>query len=457
MARRAKRTLRARFAWRAALTTAVVVAAVGIASVLFWESQVKEAIEDGVSDHLRALEAELDLAAVSPTAASDPVVLPTPERFVQVVTPEGRVVAASSELVSFGPVLSAAEVAATQGDYVSEIRDPSDSGAQALVMARTIAVDGEELIGIVGASLEPEAAARATSLWIIGLAVPLLAALIGWGVWLAVTYAMRPVNELATRADAVAKGAAPWRLEVRPDTVELSSLADSLDNLLDHLRETFEGERQFLDDASHELRTPIAVARGELDLLLLEVDGDSAARDAVLSSIEELDRLDRLAADLLTLARAREAHPRIRRCDLAAIARRATATIMREPDQRDVKVCVRGSAFAQGDENALERVFRNTIQNAVSHCERHVDVTLAEENGQAICTITDDGPGFPEALTGSSFPRFSHGRARSSNGSGLGLAIASAIVRAHGGTINADNRGTRGARVTVALPVAQSD
>ena len=123
MALRARHTLRARFAWRAALATAVVVAAVGIASVLYWEAQVKEAIEAGVSDHLRALEAELDLAAISPYSATEPVVLPTPERFVQVVTPAGRVVAASSELASLGPVLSFAEVATTSNDYVAEIAD----------------------------------------------------------------------------------------------------------------------------------------------------------------------------------------------------------------------------------------------------------------------------------------------------------------------------------------------
>jgi signal transduction histidine kinase len=455
MARRVKRTLRSRFAWRAALTTALVVAAVGIASVVYWESQVERAIEDGVVDHLRALEAELDLAAVSPSV-SDPVVLPTPERFVQVVTPAGRVVAASSELASAGPVISAADVATASGDFVAEITDPSGSGEQALVMARRISIEGAELIGIVGASLEPERAARSTSLRLLALAVPLLAAVIGYGVWLAVTYAMRPVNELASRADDVAKRAAPWRLDVEPDTVELSSLAESLDELLDHLRDAFESERQFLDDASHELRTPIAVARGELDLLRQELSGNATAAQAVTSSIEELDRLDRLAADLLTLARARDSHPKAKECDLAALARRATATVMREPNQRDVKVCVRGSASVTGDENALERVFRNTIQNAVSHCEKMVDVTVSMRNDEATITITDDGPGFPGDITGSSFPRFAQGRGRSRSGTGLGLAIAAAIVAAHGGTITADNPSEPGARVAVRLPATPS-
>jgi len=451
MPQQARHTLRWRFAWRAALTTALVVAAVGGASLVYWEGEVKQAIEEGVADHLRALEAELDLAAVAPTVDS-PVVLPSPERFVQVVTPDGRVVAASSELVSVGPVLSTAQVREVTGDFVAEIPDPRGNPDEALVMARTVSVDGSELIGIVGTSLEPERTARATSLWILGLAVPALALLIGGGVWIAITLAMRPVNEMAAQADAVATGAAPWQLAIEPDTVELSSLAESLDQLLAHLRSTFESERQFLDDASHELRTPIAVARGELDLLRHEVDQNSDTLPAVTSAIEELDRLDRLAADLLTLARARNAHPRLEPCDLAATARRAAATVMREPDQRNVKVSVRGSASAMADANALERVFQNAIRNAVSYCESEVAVVLSMAAEDAEITITDDGPGFPKSLTGSSFPRFAHGRGRDRNGTGLGLAIASAIVAAHGGTITADNNNNAGARVLVRLP-----
>jgi two-component system OmpR family sensor kinase len=455
MPQNARRTLRWRFAWRAALTTAIVVAAVGVASLVYWEGQVKQAIEDGVADHLRSLEAELDLAAVAPTVAS-PVVLPSPERFVQVVTPDGRVVAASSELVSVGPLLSTAQVEGETGDFVAEIPDPRGSSDEALVMARTISVDGSDLIGIVGTSLKPERAARATSLWILGITVPALALLIGGGVWIAITLAMRPVNEIAAQADAVAAGAAPWQLAIEPDTVELSSLAQSLDQLLDHLRNTFESERQFLDDASHELRTPIAVARGELDLLRHDAEHNADAIAAVTSAIEELDRLDRLAADLLTLARARNAHPRLEPCDLAATARRAAATVMREPDQRDVKVSVRGSASAMADANAMQRVFQNAIRNAVSYCDSEVDVVLAMKEGKAEVTIIDDGPGFPEALTGSSFPRFAHGRGRNRNGTGLGLAIASAIVAAHGGTITADNNNDSGARVQVRLPAHPS-
>lgn len=457
MFREAERTLSMRFAWRASATTAVVVGAVGVASVLFWQGQVQDAVEDGVADHLRALEAELDLAAVDPSALSVPVVLPTPERFVQVVTPSGRVVATSSELASVGPVLPAADVlAVAPNDYIAEIVDPEGNGERALVMARLITIDGADLIGIVGASHEPAAAARTTALWVLAMGVPLLAIAIGYGVWLAVTYALRPVTDLARRADEVAKGSAPWRLEVEPDTVEMSSLAQSLDELLDHLRDSFESERRFLDDASHELRTPIAVARGELDLLRHEIGNAPGAAAAVMSSIEELDRLDRLAADLLMLARARGSNGALSRVDLAGVARRATGVVMREPDQREVQVRVRGAASTIGDENALERALLNTVSNAVANCDREVEIGLSQTDNGASIVVSDDGPGFPAEMTGSSFPRFATGRGRRSGGTGLGLAIAAAIVAAHGGHILAENNVGGGARVSIRLPATSN-
>lgn len=453
MFHRAPRTLSMRFAWRAAATTILVVGAVGGASVAFWQGELQDAVEDGVADHLRALQVELDLAGIDPVAGAAPVVLPSPERFVQVVTPAGNVVAASSELASFGSLLTTADVlAAAPDDYVTEIDDPKGNGHRALVMARRINVDGEDLIGIVGASHESAAAARSTALWILLLGVPVLGLAIGCGVWLAVTYALRPVASLAGRADAVAKGSAPWSLDVEPDTVEMSALAHSLDALLDHLRQSFESERRFLDDASHELRTPIAVARGELDLLRQEVVDTPGASAAVASAIEELDRLDRLAADLLMLARVRGSHVPTARCDLAGILRRATGTVMRESQQRRVNVRVRGTASTVGDENSLERAFRNIMANAVANCHDEVEVSLAEKDGESSITIADDGPGFPAEMTGSSFPRFATSRDRHRGGTGLGLAIASAIFAAHGGDLLAENHAGGGARVTVRLP-----
>lgn len=454
MSSRGGGTLRMRFAWRAAALTVVLVGAVGVASLLFWQDRVRAAVEDGVETHLKALETELDLAAIDLASISSPVVLPTPEQFVQVVTPSGRVVAASSELVGTDPVLPPGEVPALADEGLTvEMTDPRNGRDEALIRARSLRVNGTELIGIVGASLRPVSDARESALRILAITAPLLAMAIGYGVWLAVTFAIRPVTKLAQEADSLAKGSGPWELSTRPDTVEMRSLADSLEGLLDHIRAVFEAERRFLDDASHELRTPIAVARGELDLLRSGVGDDPNQIEALSSSIEELDRLDRLAADLLVLARARGSQPEVlRRADLGGIARRASAAVMRQPDQRSVHVRVHGDATTVGDEEALTRVFLNLVANAVRHCRSSVEVHLSHQDGAACALVVDDGAGFPPEMVGDSFARFASGHDRRRPGAGLGLAIASAIVKAHGGTLTTGNGEDGGGAVTVRLP-----
>lgn len=448
-----------RFAWRAATLTVVLVGAVSVASLLFWQDRVRDAVEDGVEAHLKALETELDLAAVDLASTSTPVILPTPEQFVQVITPTGRVVAASSELVTAGPVLLPGDVSSLpeQGLTV-QMTDPRDSDQEALIRARSLDVNGTELIGVVGASLRPVTEARGTAIRILVIGVPLLAIVIGYGVWLAVTYAIRPVTSLAREADSLAKGFGPWELSTKPETVELRSLAESLEGLLDHIRAVFEAERRFLDDASHELRTPIAVARGELDLLRSSVSDDLGQTEALSSSIEELDRLDRLAADLLVLARTRGSRPEVMRpADLGGIARRAGAAVMRQPGQRSVDVRIHGDARTVGDEEALARAFLNLVGNAVRHCRTAVDVHLFYEGDKACSLVVDDGPGFPPELIGNSFERFASGRDRRRPGAGLGLAIASAIVKAHGGTLTTSNVIDGGGAVTVRVPAWHHD
>ena len=125
---------------------------------------------------------------------------------------------------------------------------------------------------------------------------------------------------------------------------------------------------------------------------------------------------------------------------------------MREPDQRDVQVRVRGVASTIGDESALERALLNTVSNAVANCSFEVEIGLSQTDSGASIVVSDDGPGFPAEMTGSSFPRFATGRGRRSGGTGLGLAIAAAIVAAHGGHVLAENNVGGGARVSIQLP-----
>jgi signal transduction histidine kinase len=447
------RTLRYNFAWRAALLMMVITAVVGLVTTLYWTQQARAVIQDSVVDHLQTLAAELDLSGMSVEPGSPPLVLPTPERFVQVVTPEGRVVAASSELATRAPLLTAADIdAAATGDVETTIPNPQGEG-EAFVMARPITAGGVAYVGIVGTSLARVDSARRTMVWSMGLGIPLVGLIVWIGVWAAVTYALRPVNALAGEADRLSQARGPWQLGIEPDTVELGRLAASLNNMLAQIRQAFERERQFLDDASHELRTPIAVARGELDLALGDGPPEEVEK-AVASSIEELDRLDRLAADLLLLGRARTADRRAYAAvDLGGVARRTAAMVMRLPTTPDVELSVTGDAVVVGDEQALERALTNLITNAVTWSGSHVEVTIEDAGNHVVVRIGDDGPGFAEELLAEPFGRFNRtGQARSRQGSGLGLSIAAEIIQAHGGTIEAANRPDGGAMVTLRLP-----
>jgi signal transduction histidine kinase len=288
--------------------------------------------------------------------------------------------------------------------------------------------------------LERVQSSRRALLIVVGIGAPLLALLVGAGVFLSVTFALRPVEELSKEADRLAGDRGPWQISVKPDTEELIRLTERFDELLAHIRSAFERERRFLDDASHELRTPIAVARTEIDLALVKADPGSEIAEALRSSIEELDRLDRLAADLLVLARARGTpKSELSSCELAGIARRAVAKVLRGRDPRSVVVAVHGDARVVCDSQAFERVIVNLVSNAIDHAATRVDVEVTSVNGMARMEVFDDGPGFPDDIVDRAIDRFTRHPDRRGRGAGLGLAISAEIVAAHGGELRVFN------------------
>ena len=445
-------TLRGQLGRRAAVFALIAIWIVGFTGLNLSLTRVRQAIESGAENHLDALESELILISAAVGADFAPVILPAPERFVQVLNGDGEVLAASGELAGLGPVISPNAVPVeADGSYTAEIDSVTSARDPVFVIARRIALEDQELIGIVGASLTPLSEARSGAWRLLLFGGGAVALVVGAVAWFAVRYSMTPVAQMAARADEIGQGMTHLRqLDVRPSTSELQLLVVSLDGLLGRIGTMVDNERAFLDDASHELRTPIAVARGELDLLRSELIHEPALAEAVVSSIEELDRLDRLASDLLFLARARSAdQDRNSICDLSGIARRAAAAVIRASNRTDVTVRVHGEGRIVGDEQALERALINIVANAIAHCHQDVDIGLAMVDNDLVARITDDGPGFSEAALDEAFLRFPDGRDRMRGGTGLGLAIAAAIVNAHSGVISAETRSIGGAEVTL--------
>jgi signal transduction histidine kinase len=230
---------------------------------------------------------------------------------------------------------------------------------------------------------------------------------------------------------------------------------------LGRLETALEREREFVADAGHELRTPLAVLRTELELALRYGESPDELREAIRASSEEVDRLTQLAEDLLLIAGSdRGKLPlRIEAIDpailLASVINRFRWRA--ETTQRSLACDVGPDARLSGDRLRLEQALANMVDNALRHGCGEVRVAFAGSNGNIELHVTDEGAGFPPQFLGHAFERFSRDdRGRGGSGAGLGLAIVEAIAQAHGGEAHAANRPSGGADVWLVLPALLS-
>ncbi len=305
------------------------------------------------------------------------------------------------------------------------------------------------------------------------LAMPLALGLVAVGAWALVGAVLQPVRKLADEANRLSVNSPGQRLPVTTSDGEIAALTSRLNDLIDRVERSMERERTFVDDASHELRTPITVLRGELELAMIELEGAdlTAAPDAIvdalrpplLAALGEVERLGRLADDLLVLARLERGELRMRR--QAFDVRAAADEVCRRLGTTRPTTSVTGdTVLVNADPVRLGQVLTNLVSNARRHALAIVQVTVRDLGGDgAEVVVSDDGRGFADHVLPIAFRRFTRAEsARSrriggsgvSGGSGLGLAISAAIIDAHGGTIHASNGPPLGgASVVVHLPL----
>ena len=382
------------------------------------------------------------------------------EAFAQILGSGAVVVDSSAPAPA---VLSTAEVGdATGHDVFLDRRVPHAPalGQRARLLAHPVQSGDRRLVIVVGASLDAVIRGRERLALILALLSPLLGGLVSAGGWLLAGAALRPVRRMSQEADAISLAQAGRRLAQPPGEDEIAQLGRTLNAMLDRIEASFARERMFLDDASHELRTPIAVLRAELEMALLEPGDREAVERSLRSALEEAERLAHLAEDLLVLARATAGRLPLRRrpVDVRSLAGEAA----RRTPGPNVRVAIAGAeALAVVDPSRLEQVVTNLVSNARRFARRQVKVTVGTDGDDVVVTVSDDGPGFPEPLLPVAFDRFTRAEAARGHdagaGAGLGLAIAAAIVRAHGGTITATNGPPLGgATVVVRLPVDET-
>ncbi|MFD7940242.1 ATP-binding protein [Streptomyces sp. NPDC059755] len=302
-----------------------------------------------------------------------------------------------------------------------------------------------------GASLAAERSAVRTALTVMLIGFPLLLAVVAGVTWLVTRRALRPVEDIRREMAAITAAAELTRRVPEPDTHdEVARLARTTNETLAALETSVERQRRFVADASHELRSPIASLRTQLEVGvahpgLLDVPG----------AVEDTVRLQRLAADLLLLARldAGEGPVAGARVDPAALAREEAAgrpevTVVVEPGES-------APGEVAGSRGQLGRVLANLLDNAHRHARSAVTVTVRRAGGQVVVEVADDGDGVPEADRERIFERFvrlDDARGRDDGGAGLGLAIARDVAVRHGGTLTVRRTPTGGALFELRLP-----
>jgi len=437
---------------------ALVFLALGGFAYLRFEADLNGAIDRGLrsrADVLGVLLSEND----GRLAEDDERVLTEGgEGFAQILSADGAIVDATGGLDA-EPLLDEASLAETgAAPLVVERPNPLAPEEAARVLATRVNADGIPRFVVVGAALEERDAALSSLRTILLAGGPiglLLAALAGYALAAA---ALRPVEAMRRRAEAVTEAHPDRRLPLPEARDELHLLATTLNAMLDRLDTALERERGFVADASHELRTPLATLKAEVEVAL-DSDGDrNELRAALVSADADIDLLSQLAEDLLVIARSDRGQLPVRRepIDVLTLLERLRERFERRASEQGRKLIVDAPAdlTLHVDPLRVEQALGNLVDNAIRHASGDVRCTAVARGELVELRVSDAGPGFAGEVAGVAFERFTRGdSSRGRGGTGLGLAIVRVIAAAHGGEATLRSSGS-GSDVAIVLPAA---
>jgi two-component system OmpR family sensor kinase len=449
--------LRVRLALAFGVAMAVVLAVMGSLLYVRLGDSLLERLDDDLVGRGEVLSAILESQG-DDLRLDDLRVVGDDEGFAQVIGPD-------SILAAFGyegstRLLTEEELSQARSRTLvveREVVEPDGGEEEARLRAAPVTVGDRVLVVLTGALLEDREEALeglVAQLLVVG---PLALLLSSVGGYFLAGAALRPVEAMRRRAADISSDRADQRLPLPRSNDEIHRLGATLNDMLGRLESGLARERRFVADASHELRTPLTSLRTELELALRRPRSQAELEDALRSATEEVERLVRLAEDLLVLARADDGRlplslsPHYLREMLDSVAGRFDAQA--RVAGRALEVSADADEVFTGDRARLEQALGNLVHNALRHGAGTVRLDGEVENGALALAVSDDGAGFPLDFLPHAFERFSRvDVARAEAGSGLGLAIVDAIARAHGGSATAANRPTGGAEITLTIP-----
>jgi two-component system OmpR family sensor kinase len=331
---------------------------------------------------------------------------------------------------------------------------------------RVLATSGGGITRVAALSLADVDASVSRLIWVEVIITGLVLGILGVVTWWVIRLGVRPVKQMTATATAIAAGDLSHRVPVGHEGTEAGELGDALNTMLTRIEQAFDERsasearlRQFIADASHELRTPVATIRGYAELYRRGgLEEREELRQAMRRTEAETLRMGSLIDDLLLLARLDQGRPLGQApVDLGVLAVDAAADARARAPERRVTASVSEGVVVNGDEHRLRQLVANLVSNALVHTPANapIEARVRSDNSTAVLEVHDGGPGMSPDVAARAFERFYRAdpsRSRHHGGSGLGLAIVRAIVDAHGGTVTLDTALGKGTTVRVELP-----
>lgn len=443
-----------------ALAMVAVLAAAGALGYLRVRADLDEAIDQGLAQRARAVGGRASGSRPRLVPAGMGASPAVDEGFTQLLDRRGRLLDSAPRMERSALRPAQAARAARRALWLEREIAPVEGRVR--VLARAASARADAPVVVVGQSLDDrdEVLDSMTSFFAVAAPVAVLAAsALGY---LLAALGLRPMEAMRRRAGEISLAAGTdAQLPLPAAHDEVRRLGETLNGMLERLRRSFERERQFVADASHELRTPIAVVKTELEAALRAPDCPAEVRDALVAARDECDQLAQLAQDLLVVVRAGDgrlpvaAEPLDARRELDAVRERYRDRAAEHG--RSLQVKAETGVRVPADPLRLRQALGNLVDNALRHGEGDVVLSARPAEGGVQFEVRDDGPGFSPDIRERAFDRFTRGdRARTRGGSGLGLAIVQAIADAHGGRVEIAAESGATVRLWLPQPAAES-
>jgi heavy metal sensor kinase len=384
---------------------------------------------------------------------------------IQILAPNGTVVFKGEDVIPLPPVAPGALEEVSRGEAVYDtVKGPNGSPVRRVLVP--ITRQGE--VRFVLQAEAPLDLVQRTLRNLMGLLIlcSVAAVIAAWAgsAWLA-QRVLRPLKALSRTAEKISASSLRTRLNLDAPYEEFRQLAEAFNAMLDRLQKASESQRSFVDSAAHELQTPLTVLQGNLEVSLQKMRTADEYREALITNLEQVERLMALTKSLLTLARFAGDRPPVQLAPLALepVLRELIDDLVPLAEDRMIRLTLETEPVlaVQGDEQKLKQLFINLLDNALRYTDQGgaVVVRLSGTPDEVRVAVQDTGHGIDAAHVPYLFERFyrvDHSRTRDVGGTGLGLSIVKEIADSHKGSITVKSEVGKGSVFTLVLPVIRN-